>query len=296
MCDERTEQDNHEHLRRRGTLSRRRFNTLTVGAAAATAMAFALPAGAGARPVIENDVRVPTPDGSADGYFVHPAEGRHPGIIVWPDILGLRPAFRAMGKRLAEAGYAVLVVNPYYRTAQAPVVEEGASFRDPAVRDQVMPLAQSLSPDTHVTDAEAFVAWLDGQGAVDTARPIGTTGYCMGGPIVMRTAATVPERVRAGASFHGSRLVVDGPDSPHRVIPQMRGQYLFAIAENDDEREPEAKDVLRRAFEETGVPAEIEVYEEALHGWCVLDSAVYHEAQAERAWQRMLALFERALA
>jgi carboxymethylenebutenolidase len=296
MCDERTERENYEYLRQRSALSRRRFNTLTARTAAATAMAFALPAGAGARPVIENDVRVPTPDGSADGYFVHPAEGRHPGIIVWPDVLGARPAFRAMGKRLAEAGYAVLVVNPYYRMAEAPVVEEGASFRDPAVRERVMPFAQSLSPETHVIDAKAFVAWLDGQAAVDTARPIGTTGYCMGGPIVMRTAAALPERVRAGASFHGSRLVVDGPDSPHRVIPQMRGQYLFAIAENDDEQDPQAKDVLGRAFEETGVPAEIEVYAEAMHGWCVLDSPVYHEAQAERAWQRMLALFERALA
>lgn len=300
MCDDHTERESDDYLRRRGRVSRRNFNALTAGAAAATAVALALPsatrAGTGARPVTETDVQVPTPDGSADAYFVHPSEGRHPGVIVWPDVLGLRPAFRAMGKRLAEAGYAVLVVNPYYRMARAPVVEEGASFRDPEVREHVMPFAQSLSADTHVTDARALVTWVDSQSAVDTARPIGTTGYCMGGPIVMRTAATLPERVRAGASFHGSRLVVDGPDSPHLVIDQMRGQYLFAIAENDDERDPEAKQVLRSAFEEADAGAEIEVYEEAMHGWCVLDSPVYHEAQAERAWQRMLMLFEQTLA
>jgi carboxymethylenebutenolidase len=300
MCNDRTERENDDYLRRRSRVSRRSFNVLTAGAAAATAVSLALPsgvrAGTGTKAVTENDVQVPTPDGSADAYFVHPAEGRYPGVIVWPDVLGLRPAFRAMGKRLAEAGYAVLVVNPYYRMARAPVVEEGASFRDPEVREHVMPFARSLSPDTHVTDARAFVTWIDDQSAVDTARPIGTTGYCMGGPMVMRTAATMPERVRAGASFHGSRLVVDGPDSPHLVIEQMRGQYLFAIAENDDESDPEAKNVLRRAFEETGATAEIEVYDEAMHGWCVLDSAVYHDAQAERAWQRMLVLFEQALA
>jgi carboxymethylenebutenolidase len=159
-----------------------------------------------------------------------------------------------------------------------------------------MPLAVTLSAQTHVTDATAFVAFLDQQSAVDTNRKIGTTGYCMGGPIVMRTAAAVPERVCAGASFHGSRVVTDAPDSPHLLVPQMRASFLFAIAENDDEREPEAKNVLRRAYDEAGLPAEIEVYAGAMHGWCALDSAVYHEAQAERAWARLLALFEAALA
>jgi carboxymethylenebutenolidase len=293
MCDEHTASDDADYLAR-SVLTRRRFNVLSAGAA----MALALPlrAAAGAAAVIETEVRVPTPDGTADAYFVHPSSGRHPGVIVWPDILGLRPAFRTMGKRLAEAGYAVLVVNPYYRNEVAPVVAEGASFQDPAIRERVMPLAMTLSADTHVTDAKAFVRFLDQQPAVDAGRKIGTTGYCMGGPIVMRTAAAVPERIGAGASFHGSRVVTDGPDSPHLLVPQMRGSFLFAIAENDDEREPDAKNVLRQAYDAAGIPAEIEVYEGAMHGWCALDSAVYHEAQAERAWARMLALFETALA
>lgn len=260
------------------------------------ALTLPIPAAAGAATVIETEARIATPDGTADCYFVHPSSGRHPGVIVWPDVLGLRPAFRVMGKRLAEAGYAVLVVNPYYRTTTAPVVSEGASFQDPATRERVMPLAMTLSADTHVTDAKAFVAWLDQQAAVDTVRPIGTTGYCMGGPIVMRTAAAVPERIGAGASFHGSRLVTDGPDSPHLVVPKIRASFLFAIAENDDEREPDAKHRLRQAFDDAGLPAEIEVYEGAMHGWCALDSAVYNETQAERAWERLLVLFETALA
>jgi carboxymethylenebutenolidase len=239
---------------------------------------------------------VTTPEGTADCYFAHPAQGAYPGVIVWPDVLGLRPAFRTMGKRLASSGYAVLVVNPYYRKARSPVLPEGASFQDPATREKVMPLAGSLTAETNVTDAKAFVAFLDAQPAVDTKRRIGTTGYCMGGPMTMRTAAALPDRVGAGASFHGGRLVTDAPDSPHLLVPKMRASYLVAIAANDDEREPAAKDVLRKAFDEAGLAAEIEVYAGAMHGWCALDSAVYNEAQAERAWARLLALFETALA
>jgi carboxymethylenebutenolidase len=294
MCDDATAGDAADDLAR--PLSRRHFTLLTAGAAVALAMPAAASASPDATAVVEADVRVPTPDGTADCYFVHPVGGRHPGVIVWPDILGLRPAFRQMGRRLAEAGYAVLVVNPYYRTAVAPVVGQGASFQHPEVREKVMPLAMTLSPETHDTDARALVAFLDRQSAVDTSRPIGTTGYCMGGPIVMRAAAALPERIGAAASFHGSRVVTDAPDSPHLLVPQMRASFLFAIAENDDEREPEARNVLRRAYDTAGVPAEIEVYEGALHGWCVVDSAVYHEAQAERAWARLLALFTTALA
>jgi carboxymethylenebutenolidase len=297
MCDEHTIGDAAPQQGANRPLSRRRFNVLTAGAAVAMSMpAVGGVPDAGAPAMVETDVQVPTPDGSADCYFVHPATGRHPAVIVWPDILGLRPAFRLMGRRLAEAGYAVLVVNPYYRTTVAPVVGEGASFRHPEIREKVMPLAMSLSPETHVTDARALVAFLDRQGAVDTARPIGTTGYCMGGPIVMRAAAALPERIGAAASFHGSRVVTDAIDSPHLLVPQMRASFLFAIAEDDDEREPEAKHVLRRAYDEAGVPAEIEVYPGALHGWCVVDSLVYHEVQAERAWARMLTLFATALA
>jgi carboxymethylenebutenolidase len=232
----------------------------------------------------------------ADGYFVHPASGAHPAVLVWPDILSLRPAFRQMGRRLAESGYAVLVVNPFYRKQRAPVVPEGASFADEATRAIVIPLAQSLSPATNVTDAKAFVAWLDNQPAVDKGRKIGTTGYCMGGSIVMRTAATAPDRIGAAASFHGGGLVTDKPDSPHLLVPQMQAHFLIAIAENDDQKEPEAKNTLREAFAAASLPAEIEVYAGALHGWCPPDSPVYNEEQAERAWSRLLVLLETALA
>lgn len=289
MCDETTVEENEKHF---AGVSRRRFNQLAGGAA----LAFMLPRVANALDVTERDVMVPTPDGSADCYFVAPAAGKHAAVIVWPDILGLRPAFRAMGKRLAESGYAVLVVNPYYRSAQAPVVKEGASFQDPDVRNKVFPLARALSANTHFTDARAFVQFVDGQAEVDTSRKIGTTGYCMGGPITMRTAAAVPERIGAGASFHGGRLVTDAEDSPHLLVPQMKAHFLFAIAANDDERDPEAKRVLRETYDKAGLPAEIEVYEGAMHGWCPPDSAVYNEPQAERAWARLLALFETALA
>lgn len=295
MCDEDTVRDNDEASATLG-LSRRRFNQLTVSGTVGAAMAMMLPRAANAMDVVEQDVIVTTTDGDADCYFVHPATGTHPGVVIWPDILGLRPAFRQMGRRLAEAGYAVLVVNPYYRSAPSPVVPEGASFQDPAIREQVMPMARSLTADTNVTDARAFIAFLDAQVAVDTARGIGTTGYCMGGPMVMRTAAALPERVAAGASFHGARLVTDGPDSPHLLMPAMEAALLVAIAENDDERDPDAKRALREAADAAGLEAEIEVYDDAMHGWCALDSAVYDHAQAERAWSRLLVLFETALA
>jgi carboxymethylenebutenolidase len=201
-----------------------------------------------------------------------------------------------MGKRLAESGYAVLVVNPFYRQKKSPVVPAGASFADQATRDIVMPLAKALSATTNMADARAFVAFLDGQAAVDKKRKLGTTGYCMGGPIVMRTAAAVPDRIGAGASFHGGGLVTKGADSPHLLIPTMKAHFLFAVAENDDQREPEAKNVLRDEFAKAKLPAEIEVYAGAAHGWCPPDSAVYNEKQAERAWARLLVLFKTALA
>ena len=226
---------------------------------------------------------------------MHPTTGTHPGVLIWPDALGLRPAFEQMGRRLAESGYSVLVVNPYYRTERAPVLPEGASFQDEDTRNTIFALMGSLNAETHVTDARAFIAWLDAQASVDTSRRIGTTGYCMGGPITMRTAAAVPDRVGAGASFHGGGLVTDQPDSPHLLVGDMQAHYLFAIAENDDESDPEAKNVLREVFDQAGLPAEIEVYEGALHGWCPPDMPVYNEAQAERAWSRLLVLFENAL-
>ena len=289
MCDEQTERDIDAAVGR--AMTRRRFTAVTAAVAAASIM----PRAKGAPAVTGADVTVETADGQADCYFTHPAAGRHAGVVVWPDILGLRPAFRAMGDRLASSGYAVLVANPYYRQARAPVVPEGASFRDAATRETVMPLYQALSAEGNVTDAKAFVAFLDAQSTVDTTRKIGTTGYCMGGPMTMRTAAAVPDRIGAGASFHGGRLATGDESSPHLLVPKMRASFLFAIAEDDDENDPEAKVKLREAFDAANLDAEIEVYAGTLHGWCPPDSAVYSEEQAERAWARLLALFEGAL-
>jgi carboxymethylenebutenolidase len=292
MCDQdHYEEDMKEYLRR-ANLTRRDFGTLAAG----VGMAFLLPRAANAVDVTESDVNIKTPDGTADCYFVHPTSGAHAGVLIWPDILGLRPAFRQMGKRLAESGYSVLVVNPFYRQKRAPVVPEGASFADEATRNTVMSLAQALNATTHTTDAKAFVAWLDTQTAVDKNRKIGTTGYCMGGPMVMRTAAAVPNRVGGAATFHGGGLVTKAPDSPHLLVPQMKAQFLLAIADNDDMRDPDAKNVLREEFAKAKLPAEIEVYKGAQHGWCPPDSTVYDMEAAERAWSRLLVLFETALA
>jgi carboxymethylenebutenolidase len=291
MCDQRTVGEVNEYLRNSGDLTRRQFGKLSVG----TGLAMLLPRVANAQNLSESDVEVITPEGTADCYFVHPSSGAHPAVLIWPDALGLRPAFKQMGKRLAESGYSVLVVNQYYRGATAPVVPEGASFQDPETREALAPLRAALNPGTHVTDATAFVEFLDAQPSVAADRKMGTTGYCMGGPITMRTAAALPERIGAAASFHGGGLVTDAPDSPHLLIPSMQASYLFAVAENDDTDDPEAKNVLREAFNSAGLEAEIEVYAGALHGWCPPDSAVYNETQAERAWGRLLVLFENTL-
>jgi len=291
MCDQHFEDDLKKYQAGAG-LTRRQFGALSVG----VGVGMLLPSVANALTVTESEVDVKTPDGTADCYFVHPSTGAYAGVVIWPDILGLRPAFRQIGKRLAESGYSVLVVNPFYRSKRAPIVPAGASFADQAVRSSVTPLAQALNATTHVTDAKAFVAFLDTQPAVSKTRKIGTMGYCMGGPITMRTAAAVPNRVGAGASFHGGGLVTDQPDSPHLLVPTMKAQYLFAIAENDDMREPNSKTVLKDTFAKAKLPAEVEVYAGAAHGWCPPDSAVYNEAQAEKAWSRLLVLFGKALA
>ena len=287
MCDERTVADNNEYLRAK-KLTRRQFGAMSAGAG----LAMLLPRVANAQAVSETDLDVTTPDGVADGYFVHPSSGAHPGVLIWPDAFGLRPAKKQMAKRLAESGYSVLVVNQYYRSQRAPIVNT-TNFAD--VRDTLMPLMGALNAEIQARDARAFVDFLDSQPPVDRNRKMGTMGYCMGGPFTMRTAAAVPDRIGAAASFHGGGLVTDQADSPHLLVPQMKAHYLFAIAENDDENQPEAKDVLRDAFAQAGLPAEIEVYEGALHGWCPPDSTVYHEAQAERAWSRLLVLFKNAL-
>jgi len=290
MCDELTNKDAEEYLRRKG-LTRREFNK----GGASAALAMFLPMVAQAVDVVEQDVMVETPDGMADCYFVHPAGGAHAGVIVWPDIAGIRPAFRAMGKRLAESGYSVLVVNPYYRTAKGAVLPAGKTIRDPGVFDMLRTHAGTLSAETCVTDGGAFVEYLDHQPAVDNKRKLGTTGYCMTGSYTMRLAAAIPERIGAGGSFHGGGLATDADDSPHLLAPQMDAGFLIAIAESDDERDPNAKVLLREAFDGAGISAEIEVYEETQHGWCPPDSPVYNQAQAERAWSRLLALFDREL-
>ena len=292
MCDNDSMDDMIEYQLKSTQLSRRQFGAFTLGAG----MASLLPANAGAAWIEEAEVEIKTPDGTADAYFAHPGEGSHPGVLMWPDIFGLRPAFRHMGRRLAEAGYAVMVPNPFYRTKRAPTAPENPDFNDKPTRDALMALMGSLTPDSVVTDARAFVGWLDSQPSVDRKRRMGTMGYCMSGPYTLRTAAALPERVGAGASFHGGGMVTDKPDSPHLVIPKIKGQFLVAIASNDDQRQPEQKTVLREAFGKAKVPAEVEVYEGALHGWCPPDSRVYNDAQAERAWSRMLALFSTALA
>jgi carboxymethylenebutenolidase len=240
-------------------------------------------------------VNIATPDGTCDAYFVHRATGADPAVLIWPDIFGLRPAFRQMGKRLAEAGYAVLVVNPFYRKSKAPTSVPHASMDDPATREALMALANSLTADTAAIDAKAFIGWLDQQPAVSKERKMGTTGYCMGGPLVMRTAATVPDRIGAAATFHGGGLVTDKPDSPHLLIPKMKAHFLIAIASNDDAKQPDAKNTLKNAFAEAKLPAEIEVYAGAMHGWCPPDSRVYNQEAAEKAWARLLALLKEAL-
>jgi carboxymethylenebutenolidase len=289
MCEH---DDLDEFARRAGDLTRRRFSVMALGAG----IVAALPKLANAAETQGTDVEIKTPDGTADAYFVHPKTGKYPGVVIWPDIFGLRPAFKEMATRLAESGYAVVVINPFYRTKKAPTAPDHPDFNDPPTRQALMTLAGTLSPDTAVTDAKAFVAFLDSQPSVDKKRKMATTGYCMGGPFVLRTAATLPDRIGAGATFHGGGLVTAKPDSPHLLIPQMKAHYLIAIAENDDQREPETKNVLRETFAKTRLPAEIEVYAGTQHGWCPPDSHVYNKEQAEKAWGRMLALFSNSLA
>lgn len=293
MCDQDSMDDMVRYQLRGAGLSRREFAALGAGAGLAL---LARPGGAAEVEVVESEVEIHTPDGTTDAYFVHPASGAHPGVLVWPDIFGLRPAFRHMGKRLAQSGYAVLVVNPFYRTKHAPTAPEHPDFNDPATRDALMTLMHTLTPATAQTDAAAFVPWLDAQAAVSKKHKMGTTGYCMGGPFTMRTAAQFPERIGAGGSFHGGGLVTDKPDSPHLLIPKIKAHFLFAIAANDDEKQPEAKNVLKAEFAKTHVPAEIEVYTGTMHGWCPPDSQVYNPQAAEKAWSRLLVLFKSALA
>jgi carboxymethylenebutenolidase len=286
MCD----QDDLDEFARRGELTRRQFGAMAFGAG----LLAMLPKSTRAAETTGEEVEIRTPDGVADAYIVHPPKGKFPAVLIWPDIFGLRPAFRAMATRLAESGYTVLVINPFYRIRKAPTSPEHADFNDPATRDALMALAHSLTPKTAATDANAFVTYLDAHAAVDVKRKIGTTGYCMGGPLVLRTAAARADRIGAAATFHGGGLVTKDADSPHLLIPQTKAHYLIAIAANDDERDPNSKTVLREALERAHLSAEVEVYAGTQHGWCPPDSMVYNRDQAEKAWARLLVLLNGA--
>ncbi len=287
MCDE----DIHPGLVEDSRLSRRGFGLLTV----ATAGLAAAPALAQSN-VVEKDVAVKTPDGTSDCVLLHPVgTGTWPAVLIWPDIMGLRPAFRDMGRRLAGQGYVVLVVNPFYRSAKAPVIDDKFDFGNPEQRARLMGYRGAMTDDGVDRDAVAYLAFLDAQAQTSKTRKAGVQGYCMGGPLSFRTAAAVPGRIAAVGSFHGGGLVTKNPNSPHLLIPKTNAAYLIAKARNDDAREPTVKDDLKAAFAAAGRTATVEVYP-ADHGWCVKGSAVYNEAQAERAWAALSAMYKTQLA
>lgn len=318
MCDDMTDAENERWLVGRRDVVRG-LSTLGLGASAIglpgctsdlskhgpDRTALAAPIGSGAQSpaatsaplsasLAKHRVLIPTPDGKADAYFVTPNAGNHPGVLVWPDVAGLREAYETMGARLAERGYAVLVVNQYYRSAAAPIVANFAEWRTDAGKAKLKPMIEALSSEATTRDATAMVAWLDAQPQVDKKRKIGTSGYCMGGPFAIRTAAAVPSRVGAAASFHGANLATDKPDSPHLLFAKTQATFLIAIAKNDDERDADAKVKLRAAADAAQRPAEVEVYA-AQHGFCTIDAPVYDKPEAERAWTRLLATFEVSL-
>src|SRR5436190_7009764 len=275
-------------------LSRREFVTLSVAAGLAIAAGSAAEA---ELRVVEKDIQVTTPDGTCDGVFIHPDSGSYPGVLIWPDAFGLRPSMRDIGKRIAAQGYSVLVPNPFYRVAKAPFADaSNFSFQNPADMAKLRPLMASVNAAGNAEkDAAAYVAFLDAQKEVNKSKKIGTQGYCMGGPLVVKTAAYLPNRIGAGASFHGGGLVSNKPDSPHLLAPKIKARMYFGVASNDDARQPDAKDKLREAFAAAKVPAEIEVYP-ALHGWCMRDMPappgmpIYSKPDAERAWGKLMAL------
>jgi carboxymethylenebutenolidase len=291
MCDQDAFDDIIQYERRSG-LSRRQFGSLAAGAGL---MSLLTPV-ANAAETTGADVEIKTADGTADAYLVHPKAGRHPAVLVWPDIFGLRPTFKQMASRLAESGYSVLVVNPFYRLQKAPTSPEHADFTNQDVAKTLMSQMNSLTPQTVATDAKAFLAWLDTQASVDRKKKWGVTGYCMGGPFTIRVAAQFPDRIGALASFHGASLVTDQPDSPHLLVAKIKASALIAIADNDDQRQPDAKDKLEAAFSQAGLPHTVKVYKGAMHGWCPPDSRAYNHDLAEDAWARQLDLFKNALA
>ena len=287
MCDD----DIHQGLIEDPTLSRRAFGLM--GAAAAGLAAGA--AGAAA-PVVEKDVEVKTPDGVADAALYYPeGKGAWPAVVIWPDVVSLRPAFREMGRRLAQSGYVVLVPNLYYRVKRAPVVEGSFNFANPDDRAKLTALRPSVTPEGTARDAAAYIAYLDALPQTDRKKKVGTQGYCMGGPLAFYTAGAVPARVGAVASFHGGGLHTDAPTSPHLTLARSHAEYLVLIADNDDQKEPAAKDQIKAALAQAGRPAKVEVYAGANHGWTVKGGQVYDEPAAEKAWAELLALYKRAL-
>lgn len=288
MCDDHTLEAEEAALAAKG-LSRRQFAAIGAAGVLAACAGSEGEAKKAGKALKESAVTIATPDGSCDAFFVHPTRGRHPAVIMWPDVAGLREAYREMARRLAGAGHAVLVVNHYYRTTKAPIFNTISEWRTPEGQAKLRPAFAPLSQAGTMRDAKAFVAWLDGQKAVDTRRGVGTAGYCMTGPYTVVTAAAVPDRVRLAASFHGGGLVTDKDESPHKLLGKTRASFLIAIARNDDAKAPAEKDVLRQAAKDAGRPAEVEVYN-ADHGWCTLDAPAYDKGEADRAWGRMLAL------
>lgn len=292
MCDKSTEQDIQDYARQGGQLNRRQFNQLlTLGTLGAAMPQFALASDA----LKTQEVLVKTPDGEADSLFVAPSTGQHPAVIMWPDIKGRRAAFDQMGKRLAAQGYAVLVVNPFYRDIRGAALPEGVQFPSPEAWERLSPMREKLTQDAVVRDARAFFAFLDNQTGVDATRQGALMGYCMSGSFTMFAAAAIPQRVGAIASFHGGGLATDKPDSPHLTVPQSNAKALHAIAENDDERSPQMKHLLTDAYQQADLIAHIAVYPGTLHGWTPPDSKVYNEKQADIAWQNTLELFSQAL-
>lgn len=289
MCDESTAIEEESALAARG-LNRREF--AAIGTAGLIAACTGSESDAKAPALRESAVTIVTPDGTADAFFVHPARGRHPAVLMWPDIAGLRDAYKEMARRLARSGYAVLVVNHYYRISKAPLLASMAEWRSPEGQEKLKPAIASLSPANTVRDAGAFISWLDRQRQVDTRRGIGTQGYCQTGSFAIRTAAAFPARIGAAASFHGGGLVTQATDSPHTLFRKGEARFLIAIARNDDARAPGDKDALREAAKAAGRSAEIEVYN-ADHGWCTLDAPSYDKAEADRAWGRLLELYRK---
>jgi carboxymethylenebutenolidase len=284
MCDQETFEKDRLEYEARGLVTRKQF-----GALLGAGVAMMLPKVANAVAVTDGEVNIKTPDGEADCYFVRPSSGSAAAVLVWPDIFGLRPAFRQMGKRLAESGYSVLVVNPFYRGRKSLTTGPTPPMAE------MRPFASALNETTHLSDAKAFIGWLDTQPSVAKNKKVGTQGYCMGGPMAFRTAAAVPDRVGAVASFHGGGLVTPQPNSPHLAAAKTKASFLICVAQNDDEKAPKDKEILKETFEKAKLPAEIEVYG-AAHGWCPPDSQVYNEQLAEKAWSRLLVLYGKALA